>query len=70
METTVKQDAKQEFSFNSQIRCDNSDCGAEARYVALFPKGGMLAFCGHHSQKHRDAIERAHPEVNVVENPL
>lgn len=44
-------------------RCDNRDCGAQAAVeVAQYKAGvkaGSLLFCGHHLNKHADALDAA-----------
>lgn len=44
-------------------RCDNRDCGAQAKVeVARFDAGdktGHLMFCGHHLNKHAEALDAA-----------
>lgn len=39
----------------TQDRCDS--CGAEA-FVQVELHEGLLLFCGHHYNKHKDALER------------
>lgn len=38
-----------------QDRCDA--CSAEARYIVVLQSGGDLILCGHHTDKHREALE-------------
>jgi hypothetical protein len=45
----------------SRAYCDGKGCGVakvRARIVAALPSGGVLAYCFHHGNKHRQALEQ------------
>jgi hypothetical protein len=44
-------------------RCDR--CGAAAKMQIVLTGGGMLAFCGHHANKHAGGIARIAAKVTV-----
>lgn len=43
------------FVLTSAHRCDR--CGAPARVSAVTQTGGVLLFCGHHSNKHAPVLK-------------
>ena len=44
-------------------RCDR--CAAPAKLVVSLAKGGELAFCGHHANRHREDIARVAERVTL-----
>lgn len=41
----------------SRAYCDGCGPSVRARMVAALPSGGVLAYCFHHGNKHRQALE-------------
>lgn len=41
----------------SRASCDSCGPSVRARVVAALPSGGVLAYCFHHGNKHREALE-------------
>lgn len=41
----------------SRASCDSCGPSVRARVVAALPSGGVLAYCFHHGNKHRKALE-------------
>lgn len=54
----------------SADRCDNSDCNAQAYYLAIM-EAGQLYFCRHHFHKHEDSLkEHAYYIIDQSESLL
>ena len=46
-------------------RCDR--CSAAAKLMITLAKGGELAFCGHHANRHQENIVRVAQRVTLEE---
>ena len=57
-QTQTKENPTAHTPPNASDRCDNADCNAAARFVAVLGEGNTLMFCLHHGNFHEANLEK------------